>query len=155
MPVMKRTFAAACAALAAAAVAQTPTVLQQIASRLTPAALQADVSFLASDALQGRGTPSPGLDIAAEYIAAEFRRGGLEPAGDDGYFQTALFSQVTPNLEGLELTVTAGGQTVKADKASLAVQEAAALDLTDAAAFKVSLSDPGGSGHAHIRAGPR
>jgi hypothetical protein len=139
---MKRTFAAACAAMAAAAVAQPPAVLQQIASRLTPAALKADVSFLASDALQGRGTPSPGLDIAAEYIAAEFRRGGLEPAGDDGYFQTALFSQVTPNLEGLEFTVTAGGQTVKADKASLAVQEAAALDLTNAAAFKVSLSDP-------------
>ncbi len=139
---MKRTFAAACAALAAAAVAQTPSVLDRIASRLTAAALKADVSFLASDALQGRGTPSPGLDIAAEYIAAEFRRGGLEPAGDDGYFQTALFTQATPNLEGLELTVTAGGQTVKADKASLAVQEGAALDLTNAAAFLVSLSDP-------------
>jgi hypothetical protein len=25
-----------------------------------------------------------GLDIAAEYIAAQFRRAGLEPAGDDG-----------------------------------------------------------------------
>lgn len=27
--------------------------------------------------------------VAAEYIAAQFRRAGLEPAGDDGYFQTA------------------------------------------------------------------
>ena len=139
---MRCTFAAACAVLATAAIAQTPSVLDRIASRLTPAALKADVSFLASDALQGRGTPSPGLDIAAEFIAAEFRRGGLEPAGDDGYFQTALFTQVAPNLEGLELTVAAGGETVKAGKASLAVQEAAALDLTNAAAFKISLSDP-------------
>lgn len=46
------------------------------------------LSFLSSDLLEGRGTPSRGLDLAAEYIASEFRRAGLEPAGDDGYFQT-------------------------------------------------------------------
>ena len=52
-------------------------------------------------------------------------------------------------------TVTAGGQTVKADKASLAVQEAAALDLTNAAAFKVSLSDPAAMDAPHPRSGSR
>ncbi len=140
---MKRIFAAACVVLGAvAAVAQTPSILPQIMSRLTADALRADVSFLASDLLQGRGTPSPGLDIAAEYIAAQFRRGGLEPAGDDGYFQTAPFVQVAPSLDGLELTLTAAGQTIKADKASLTLQEAAAVDLKNAAAFKVSASDP-------------
>jgi hypothetical protein len=51
--------------------------------------MRGHLSFLASDALEGRRTPSRGLDIAAEYIAAQFRRAGLEPAGDDGYFQTA------------------------------------------------------------------
>ncbi|MFL6257321.1 MAG: M28 family peptidase [Pyrinomonadaceae bacterium] len=51
--------------------------------------MKGHLSFLASDALEGRKTPSRGLDIAAEYIAAQFRRAGLEPAGDDGYFQTA------------------------------------------------------------------
>src|SRR5215218_2533869 len=51
--------------------------------------MRGHLSFLASDALEGRGTPSHGLDIAAEYIAAQFRRAGLEPAGNDGYFQTA------------------------------------------------------------------
>jgi Zn-dependent M28 family amino/carboxypeptidase len=30
------------------------------------------------------------LDIAGEYIASQFRRLGLEPAGDDGYFQTVV-----------------------------------------------------------------
>jgi hypothetical protein len=82
--------------------------LAQIGERVTANALRADVSFLASDALEGRGTPSRGLDIAAEYIAAEFRRAGLEPAGDDGYFQTASFSSVTPNTEGLEFTLEVG-----------------------------------------------
>jgi hypothetical protein len=64
---------------------------QQLIDSITPAELRAHVSFLAADALEGRDTPSKGLDVAAEYIASEFRRAGLEPAGDDGYFQTASF----------------------------------------------------------------
>lgn len=54
--------------------------------------LRGNLSFLASDLLEGRATPSRGLDLAAEYIAAQFRRAGLEPAGDDGYFQTATLA---------------------------------------------------------------
>ena len=46
------------------------------------------VSFLASDELKGRGNGSPELERAAEYVAAQFRAYGLEPAGDKGtYFQ--------------------------------------------------------------------
>src|SRR5450432_1387239 len=75
---------------------------RQIASRLTANSLRADVSFLASDALQGRGTPSPGLDIAAEYIAAQFRRAGLEPVGDDGYFQPLASKRSRPILRARE-----------------------------------------------------
>src|SRR5205823_1752894 len=94
-------------------------------------------SFLASDALQGRATPSPGLDIAAEYIAAQFRRAGLEPAGDDGYFQTAAFQSVTPNLDGLELTFESGETTLKPAKGSLYLQEAVAADLSHTPLVKV------------------
>src|SRR5271165_5613296 len=102
----KPAFWAAAALAAAIAMAQTPPgALQLIASRIAPNDLKADISFLASDALQGRGTPSPGLDIAAEYIAAQFRRAGLDPAGDDGYFQTASYVNVTPHVEGMEFTV--------------------------------------------------
>ena len=64
---------------------------QRLTDAVTPQTLRGHVSFLASDLLEGRDTPSRGLDIAAEYIAAEFRRIGLEPAGDNGYFQMALF----------------------------------------------------------------
>src|SRR5712671_265311 len=53
--------------------------------------LKGHLSFLSSDLLEGRDTPSRGLDLAAEYIASEFRRAGLKSAGDDGYFQTARF----------------------------------------------------------------
>src|ERR1700691_6041599 len=115
---------ASVALMAALAAAQTDPAIQQISSRLTPNDLKADVSFLASDLLQGRGTPSPGLDIAAEYIAAQFRRAGLEPAGDDGYFQTAPFGSVTPNVEGMEFTLETAGNAVKAHQESMALQQA-------------------------------
>src|SRR5262249_30850264 len=37
--------------------------------------------------MAGRETASPGHKAAAEYVAAEFKRAGLKPAGSDGYFQ--------------------------------------------------------------------
>jgi hypothetical protein len=51
--------------------------------------LRAHVELLASDLLKGRATRSHGLDVAAEYIAAQFRRAGLEPLADGSYFQIA------------------------------------------------------------------
>src|SRR5436309_2202946 len=56
---------------------------------IQPSELKGDLSFLASDLLQGRYTPSPGLDIAAEFIASRFRAIGLEPGGTNQYFQEA------------------------------------------------------------------
>ncbi len=53
-----------------------------------PDAYLRHVEFLASNALQGRGDGTPQLNEAADYIAAQFKAAGLEPAGDDNsYFQ--------------------------------------------------------------------
>ncbi len=126
--------------LAAYAVsAQAPSTAQFIASHLSANSLRADVSFLASDALEGRGTPSRGLDIAAEYIAAQFRRAGLEPAGDSGYFQTASFENVTAKTEGLDFSVEAGGKVYRASPA--AIQNPALLDLKSAQVVKAPADD--------------
>jgi hypothetical protein len=46
------------------------------------------VRVLADDSLEGRGTGSPGHLKAAEYVAREFERAGLEPAGTEGYLQS-------------------------------------------------------------------
>jgi len=47
------------------------------------------IDYLASDKLEGRGVGSPGIELAADYIADQFADIGLEPSGDDGtYFQT-------------------------------------------------------------------
>jgi Zn-dependent M28 family amino/carboxypeptidase len=68
-----------------------PTPQQQaVMSHISADSLRGHLSFIASDLLEGRATPSRGLDIAAEYIAAQFRRAGLDPAGEQGYFQTTV-----------------------------------------------------------------
>ncbi len=125
------------AAVALAAYAQAPSAYEFLKARITADGLKADVSFLASDALEGRGTPSRGLDVAAEYVAAEFRRGGLEPVGDDGYFQTANFASIEPVTEGVAFSVETGGKTLTAEKASIAIAGAAAADLRDVPAIVV------------------
>jgi hypothetical protein len=86
--------------------------MQAVADRITADSLRGHLSFIASDALEGRGTPSRGLDLAAQYIAAQFRRAGLEPAGDDGYFQTATLTVREQNPEKFEFTVVAQGKTI-------------------------------------------
>lgn len=42
------------------------------------------VRIIADDSMMGRDTPSRGLELTASYVAAEFRRMGLRPAGDSG-----------------------------------------------------------------------
>src|SRR5215207_9673079 len=50
--------------------------------------VRAHIEFLASDLLQGREPGTPGYEIGADYVAAQFRQLGLTPAGDSGsYFQ--------------------------------------------------------------------
>jgi len=105
--------------------------------------LRGDLSFIASDALEGRDTPSRGLDLAAEYIAAQFRRAGLEPGGDDGYFQTARMAVLDPNFDGFELTLGSGEHRLSATPKDVVLNLSGPLDLRDAPVFKLDLSDSG------------
>jgi Zn-dependent M28 family amino/carboxypeptidase len=52
------------------------------------------VEALANDGMEGRNTGSPGHKRAAEYVAAQFQKVGLEPAGDPAaksYIQPVAF----------------------------------------------------------------
>lgn len=53
------------------------------------------VSTLASDRFQGRLTGSEGYQEATHYVADQFRRFGLEPAGADGYLQPVSYEVQT------------------------------------------------------------
>ena len=46
-----------------------------------------DVRVLSDDAMEGRRAGSPGHRRAAEFVAAQFKQAGLEPAGESGFFQ--------------------------------------------------------------------
>lgn len=89
--------------------------------RVAPDSLRGHLSFIASDLLEGRRTPSRGLDIAAEYIAAQFRRAGLEPAGGEGtYFQSADWVLTAREMKDFRLGFEgAGSLSVPAERASL------------------------------------
>ena len=64
-------------------------------------AIRSHVDFLASDLLEGRAAATRGYDIAAAYVAAQFRQAGLAPAGDeDTYLQTVPLLEATPVLPG-------------------------------------------------------
>ena len=53
---------------------------------ITGAQLKDYLSFIASDEMEGRDTPSRGLDTTAKFLAMNLSRWGFKPAGDDGSF---------------------------------------------------------------------
>src|SRR5687767_8739667 len=79
------------------------------AASIRPADFFARIGFLASDALGGRDTPSPGLEAAAAYIASEFHRFSLRPAGDAGSFlQRYPYTTRAVDVGALRFDVSAG-----------------------------------------------
>ena len=108
------------AAISVAVLAQ-----QQQPLQISPSVdrLRQHVSYLASDALEGRRTGSPGANDAAHYIAGEFSRLGLRPAT-----QTAR----APKTRGEALSrflqrfpYVAGVQLGKGNEMALATEAAA------------------------------
>jgi hypothetical protein len=77
---------------------------------ITAADIHNRIAYLASDEMEGRDTPSRGLEAAAAWIADEFRHFGLEPGAADGWMQRYPF-----HLEGLDAGETrieiSGGAT--------------------------------------------
>jgi aminopeptidase YwaD len=72
-----------------------------------PEWIKADEDFLASDALQGRGSATPDEAKAAAWVAAQFQHFGLVPApGMSTYLQTATI--VEPVLGGAPVLTLAG-----------------------------------------------
>ncbi|WP_444918690.1 M28 family metallopeptidase [Microbulbifer sp. JMSA003] len=53
--------------------------------------IRRDINFLASAELEGRDTGSEGYRQAAQYVAGQFKKMGLIPAGEQGYFQEVPF----------------------------------------------------------------
>ncbi len=79
------------------------------AKEISAARIQAHMTVLADDAMQGRETGTPGFDRAAEYVADQFR--GLRLQGiNGGNLQQITIRRTRVDERGSALTVTALGQ---------------------------------------------
>ncbi len=77
-------------------------------SKLPSIETETHLRFLASDEMLGRKTGEPTNNVAARYIAEQFRYCGLKmPAGQSTYLQAVPFSNTKPVTEGSIATDTA------------------------------------------------
>lgn len=91
------------------------------------------VVFLADDGLEGRDTGSAGHRKAAEYVAREFAKAGLKPAGSDGYLQPVKLKtkEIDESHSSLTLVRKAGAESLTLGEdanISLRVDPAPAVD---------------------------
>src|SRR3954451_12422903 len=99
---MTRDLVLLCLLSSVAVAAQSQTSSSQsaatkVAGAVDQRVLQAHLEFLADDALEGRRPGTRGGELAAKYIAAQFKRLGLQPAGDSGtYYQHVPIITLTP-----------------------------------------------------------
>jgi Zn-dependent M28 family amino/carboxypeptidase len=69
--------------------------------------IKSHLRFLSDDLLEGRDTGARGHEIASLYIAAEFEKYGLTPAGDNGtYMQRVNFVQAYIDQSSIKLSLT-------------------------------------------------
>jgi hypothetical protein len=58
--------------------------LSKAAATITEADVRRRIFIIADDSMQGRDTPSRGLDLTAQYVADQFKKAGLKPGGEQG-----------------------------------------------------------------------
>ena len=84
---MKRYLAAlAFLSVAPLGTAAQNTDVEQAVATITEEDFLWRVGVIAHDSMMGRNTPSPGLDLTAEWIASEFEKWGLRGGAEDGGF---------------------------------------------------------------------
>jgi hypothetical protein len=74
-----------------------------------------DVTFLASDGLEGRGIDNPGIEKAARYIIAEFQRIGLSPPFPEQSYRQTFTVPMSEPVSGpsTNLILRSAGRTLE------------------------------------------
>lgn len=97
--------------------------------------VRAHVGFLSDDLLEGRAAGTRGHELAAAYLAAQFARLGLEPAGTNGFRQPMRFRESQLDLESGRFTIRhASGETSLQPLNDMTVRPGAAAETADVAA---------------------
>lgn len=83
------------------------------AEQITAEQMRAYLTFISSDVMEGRDTPSRGLDTTAQFIAMNLSRWGFKPAGDDNtFFQKIALRR--EQLDAMQSRVEIGNQQFRA-----------------------------------------
>jgi hypothetical protein len=106
---MKKPFILAFAVL----IATTALAEKILAPKMDPDKIRDHVKYLSSNELEGRGMNQKGSDLAADYIANQFKSYGLKPAGENGtYFQPVPMVSVKTLPDTTFSLIPAGGAPV-------------------------------------------
>src|SRR5258706_9458289 len=76
-----------------------------MAQEISQARLRADLTFLASEPLEGRLSLARGSEVAIQFIAAEFAKAGLKPVVGDSYLQPVPLIEFRPDARGMQLVL--------------------------------------------------
>ena len=96
------------------------------------------IEYLAGDALQGRGLGTPGFAKASDYVAEQFAKAGLKPAGTSGYFQPIPFDvrEIVEDRSSVSLIRDGKTETVKlGEEANISLRGNPGHDIDAAAVF--------------------
>jgi Peptidase family M28/PA domain len=74
------------------------------------ARLKADLTFLSSDALEGRRSLERGSEVAIQWIASEYAKVGLKPLAGDSYLQPVPVIEYTVDRAAASLMIQHGGK---------------------------------------------
>jgi hypothetical protein len=91
--------------------AQPPARLQTGYDSIQPARLKADLTFLSSDALEGRLSLQRGSETAIQWIASEFAKAGLKPLVGDSYLQPVPLIEFSADRALTSLTLARDGHS--------------------------------------------
>ena len=84
---------------------------KKIADGVTAAQLKDYLYFVASDEMEGRDTPSRGLNTVAKFIGMSLDRWGFKPAGDNGTFYQHI-GLIRYKVDPASTTATIGGKAL-------------------------------------------
>src|SRR5581483_4018252 len=99
--------------LAPVAWAQPEARLQTGYDAIQPGHLKADLTFLSSDALEGRRSLERGSEVAIQWLASEFAKAGLKPAAGDSFLQPVPLIEYTPDRQLTTLAVERDGKLIE------------------------------------------
>ncbi|MEA3014437.1 MAG: hypothetical protein QOD42_2982 [Sphingomonadales bacterium] len=118
------------------ALVSTPLAAQQAPAPIAPADLLRHIATLASDAFEGRAPGTAGERRTTDYIVAQFRARGLEPAGENGtWLQTLRLVRRKPGSATISWTAAGRPVAIAPDEIVLTGREPRILVADSAIVF--------------------